>query len=103
MYGGPKAGIEKRPILFGNAGTNVSVSGANWLIHTASGNDAIAALDGGTGLNFLTGGSGADTVFFDARGATAAIWSTVVGFGADDAATLWGVSDAGFTLAWAED
>ena len=51
-------------------------------------------LDGGTGSNFLTAGAGTDTVFVDARGATADTWSTVAKFHGGDAATLWGVSAA---------
>src|ERR1044071_2926371 len=70
--------------------------------------DAIAVtsgtnvLDGGTGSNFLVGGSGTDTFFVDDRGASADIWSTVVGFHAGDAATIWGVTPQDFSLDWAD-
>jgi Ca2+-binding RTX toxin-like protein len=57
-------------------------------------------LDGGTASNFLTGGSGTDTFFVDDRGAAADIWSTVVGFHAGDAATIWGVTPQDFSLDW---
>ena len=59
-------------------------------------------LDGGTGSNFLTGGSGTDTFFVDDRGPTADIWSTVNGFHAGDAATIWGVTPQDFTLSWVD-
>jgi serralysin len=59
-------------------------------------------LDGGTGSNFLTGGSGADTFFVDDRAAPADIWSTVAGFHAGDAATIWGVTPQDFGLAWVD-
>jgi serralysin len=60
-------------------------------------------LDGGTGSNFLTGGSGSDTFFVDDRGHSADIWSTVVGFHAGDSATIWGVTPDDFGLAWMND
>lgn len=41
-----------------------------------------------------------DTFFVDDRGPPADIWSTVVGFGAGDAATIWGVTPQDFNLAW---
>ena len=74
----------------------------------AAATDAIAAnsginvLDGGTGSNFLTGGSGTDTFFVDDRGPTADIWSTVNGFHAGDAATIWGVTPQDFGLTWVD-
>ena len=60
-------------------------------------------LDGGTGSNFLTGASGFDTFFVDARGATLPIWGTVSSFGKGDATTFWGVSVASHTLDWLDD
>ena len=77
-------------------------------MHSGGGEDAIAVasgtnvLDGGTGSNFLTGGSGTDTFFVDDRGPTADIWSTVNGFHAGDAATIWGVAPQDFTLSWVD-
>ena len=87
---------------------NISVCTPDWFITSGSGNDAIAVssgtnvLDGGTGSNFLTGGSGTDTFFVDDRGPTADIWSTVNGFHAGDAATIWGVMPQDFGLAWVD-
>jgi Ca2+-binding RTX toxin-like protein len=46
-------------------------------------------LDGGTGSNFLVGGTGSDTFFTDARGALV-VWNTLNNFHAGDMATLWG-------------
>jgi Ca2+-binding RTX toxin-like protein len=57
-------------------------------------------LDGGSGSNFITGGSGADTFFVDDRAAPTDIWSTVDNFRAGDAATVWGVTAQDFGLAW---
>ena len=80
----------------------------NWFVHSGGGEDAIAVasgtnvLDGGTGSNFLTGGSGTDTFFVDDRGPTADIWSTVNGFHAGDAATIWGVTPQDFILSWVD-
>ncbi len=109
FYTGPVAGIEREFVLLTPENLTVAVAGPNWFIHSGSGDDAIAVaggtnvLDGGTGSNFLTGASGADTFFVDARGATAPIWSTVNGFSSGDAATLWGVSKAAFALDWFDD
>ena len=107
-YAGPVAGLEHQYINITSDGLNIAASSPNWFIHSGSGEDAIAAssgtnvLDGGTGSNFLTGGSGTDTFFVDNRGATADIWSTVVGFHAGDAATIWGVTPQDFALAWVD-
>jgi Ca2+-binding RTX toxin-like protein len=56
-------------------------------------------LDGGTGSNFLVGGSGSDTFFVDDRGATADIWSTMSNFHSGDAATVWGITPQDFNIA----
>ena len=105
-YTGPVAGIEKEFILITPSNINASASGSNWFIRSGSGNDALAAhggrnvLDGGSGSNFLVGGSGEDTFFLDAREAASDIWSTVLGFGKSDSATVWGVSQDAFTISW---
>ena len=107
-YVGPVSGLQKEYVIITNDSINVAVTTDNWFIHTGSGDDAIAVssginvLDGGTGSNFLTGGSGSDTFFVDDRVATADIWSTVVGFHAGDAATIWGVTPHDFGLAWVD-
>jgi hypothetical protein len=103
-YPGPVAGLLHQYINTTSDNINITASSADWFIHSGSGEDAIAAssgtnvLDGGTGSNFLTGGNGTDTFFVDNRGATADIWSTVVGFHAGDSATVWGVTPQDFAL-----
>jgi serralysin len=107
-YTGPVSGLQNEYINITSDSLNISVSTPNWFIHSGGGNDAIAAssginvLDGGTGSNFLTGGSGTDTFFVDDRGPTADIWSTVSGFHAGDAATIWGVTPQDFSLTWVD-
>ena len=108
-YAGPVGGVEKELILLTSENLVIAVAGANWFIRSDNGDDAIAVaggtnvLDGGTGSNFLTGASGFDTFFVDARGATLPIWSTVNDFGKGDAATLWGVAESTHTLTWLDN
>lgn len=107
-YTGPVAGLTHELLLTGAGNTNVTSFAANSFIRTGAGNDAIDVsaaggnnvLDGSTGSNFLTGGSGSDTFFVDDRNPAAAIWSTIAGFHAGDTATIWGVTQAGFTIDW---
>jgi Ca2+-binding RTX toxin-like protein len=107
-YSGPVAGLQEQYINITPDSLNISVITPNWFLHSGAGEDAIQAnggtnvLDGRTGSNFLTGGSGTDTFFVDDRAATADIWSTVVGFHAGDAATIWGVTPQDFGLTWAD-
>ncbi len=88
---------------------NIAAIAPNVFIHTGSGNDGVTLLsgqnvvDGGMGSNFLVGGTGTDTFFVDARGATSDTWSTVAGFHSGDAATLFGVSKGDQTLNWVDD
>ncbi len=105
-YTGPVTGLQEQYVNITSDGLNISVSTPDWFIHSGSGTDAIAVnsgtnvLDGGTGSNFLSGGSGTDTFFVDDRSASSDIWSTVSGFHAGDAATIWGVTPQDFGLAW---
>ena len=109
-YLGPVAGLTDELILATSDKINVTANIPNVFIHTGSGDDALNVssasgnnvLDGGTGSNFLVGGNGMDTFFVDDRAAPADIWSTVVGFGAGDAATIWGVTPQDFDLAWVD-
>jgi hypothetical protein len=107
-YTGPAHDLEYEYISITHDSLNITCVTPNWFIHSGSGDDAIAVssgsnvLDGGTGSNFLTGGSGTDTFFVDDRVATADIWSTVAGFHAGDAATIWGVTPQDFGLAWVD-
>ena len=108
-YNGPVDGLFAQYINVTSDNLSLAAGVDNVFLHTGSGTDAIAArggsnvLDGGTGSNFLTGGSGTDTFYVDDRGASAAIWSTVVGFHKGDAATIWGVSPTGFALDWSDN
>jgi Ca2+-binding RTX toxin-like protein len=105
-YSGPVAGLQEQYVNITSDSLNISVSTPDWFIHSGSGTDAIAVnsgtnvLDGGTGSNFLSGGSGTDTFFVDDRSASSDIWSTVSGFHAGDAATIWGVTPQDFGLTW---
>jgi Ca2+-binding RTX toxin-like protein len=107
-YTGPAHDLEYEYISITHDSLEITCVTPNWFIHSGSGDDAIAVssgsnvLDGGTGSNFLTGGSGTDTFFVDDRVATADIWSTVAGFHAGDAATIWGVTPQDFGLAWVD-
>jgi hypothetical protein len=106
FYDGPVAGLDKEVILLTSENLNAVVSTDNWFIRAGSGMDALTAnggrnvLDGGAGSNFLTGADGEDSFFLDARGATADIWSTIVGFGREDSVTVWGISPETATLEW---
>lgn len=105
-YTGPVAGIGRQVVLVIPDKLNITASSPNVFIHSGSGDDAINVskaggnniLDGSTGSNFLTGGSGNDTFYLDDRGLTADVFSTVVGFHAGDNASVFGVSLKDFTL-----
>jgi RTX calcium-binding nonapeptide repeat (4 copies) len=107
-YVGPVAGVQSDYINVTSDSLAISAGTPGWFIHSGGGQDAITVtsgtnvLDGGTGSNFLTGGSGRDTFFVDDRGPTADIWSTVNNFHAGDSATVWGITQAGFNIAWAD-
>jgi serralysin len=107
-YTGPVAGITDEYIRITSDNLNITALSSNVFLHSGSGTDALVAsggtnvLDGGTGSNFLTGGSGTDTFFVDDRGATADIWSTVNSFRGGDSATVWGVTQNDFNLAWTD-
>jgi hypothetical protein len=107
-YSGPVAGLQWEYINISTDNLNVTATAPNAFIHTGSGEDAINVgqvngdnvLDGGTGSNFLVGGSGQDTFFVDDRGPGSDIWSTVVNFHSGDAATVWGVTASDFNMSW---
>lgn len=110
-YTGPVAGLTNECIKITPDNVNITAITPNSFIHTGSGEDAIDVskaggtnvLDGGTGSNFLVGGSGQDTFFADARGSTADIWSTIVGFHPGDSATIWGLTKDDFQLSTADN
>ncbi len=61
----------------------------------ANGNNV---LDGSTGSNFMTGGTGNDTFYMDDRDPTAPIFSTIVNFHSGDNATVFGVNESDFAV-----
>jgi Ca2+-binding RTX toxin-like protein len=85
---------------------NISVTTPNWFIHSGGGTDAIDVskagganvLDGSTGSNFMTGGSGNDTFFLDDRSPASDVFSTVVGFHSGDNATVFSVNPSDFIV-----
>jgi len=87
-YTGPVAGLQEQLVDITADSLNITVTTPNWFIHSGTGTDAINVsraggnnvLDGSTGSNFLTGGSGNDTFFLDDRSPRADVFSTVVGF-----------------------
>ncbi len=105
-YTGPVPGLQHEYINITTDSLNITAAVPNSFIHTGSGTDAIDVsgvngtnvLDGGGGSNFLVGGTGHDTFFLDARGATSNIFSTVENFHAGDDATIFGVDAKDFTF-----
>jgi hypothetical protein len=103
---GPVAGISTDIILATSDNINVTARIPNVFIHTGSGDDAIDVSgvngnnieDGGTGSNFLVGGTGNDTFYVDDRNAPSNIWSTVKGFHSGDNATIFGVTAKDFII-----
>ena len=92
--GGPDY-LQAQYIYAGSDSLALSTQRANVFVHSGSGSDAIAVssgqnvLDGGLGSNFMTGGSGNDTFFTDAR-APGVVWNTLINFHSGDQATLFG-------------
>ena len=105
-YTGPLSYLSDEFIDVNPENLDLTATTPNVFLHSGPGEDALTVLsgqnvlDGGTGSNFLTDGSGTDTDFVDARGATKDIWSTMNNFSAGDSATVFGVTQAEFT-SWA--
>jgi hypothetical protein len=105
-YSGPVTGIAKQLVLITPDNLNITAQVPNVFIHSGAGTDAIDVskvngnniLDGSTGSNFLTGGTGADTFFLDDRSPVADVFSTIVNFHAGDNATIFGVNQTNFKL-----
>ena len=105
-YPGPIPGIVRELIDITPDNLNIVANTPNVFIHSGSGDDAINVskangnniLDGSSGSNFLTGGTGNDTFFLDTRDATTETFSTVVNFHSGDNATVFGVNASDFTL-----
>ena len=108
-YTGPVRGIDHQFIDITPQSLSTAALTPGLFIHTGSGNDAVALLsgtnvvDGGTGSNFLTAGTGADTFFVDARNAAKDVWTTVSRFHHGDSVTFWGISPASRTFNWFDD
>lgn len=104
-YSGPVSGIVTQIVRVTPDNLNVLALTPNVFIHSGSGTDALDVsrlngnniLDGSTGSNFMTGGTGLDTFFLDDRGLAADVFSTIVNFHSGDNATVFGVSQTNFT------
>lgn len=97
-YTGGVVGLTDEFIFPTPENINIASTLPSAFIRTGSGNDAITVfsgrnvIDAFTGSNFLTGGSGQDTFFLDARGG-GVTWDSIVGFGVGDEVTLFGYID----------
>ena len=102
--GGPSY-LQAQYIYGGSDSQALSTQQPNVFIHSGSGTDAIAVssgqnvLDGGLGSNFMTGGSGIDTFFTDAR-APGVVWNTLINFHSGDQATLFGFTAGISSYRW---
>ncbi|HEX2944097.1 MAG TPA: hypothetical protein VHO91_23785, partial [Rhodopila sp.] len=110
-YSGPETGLDSQYTYTVADNINVLALKPNSFIRTGSGMDGINVseaggnniLDGSTGSNFLIGGTGHDTFFVDARGASSPVWSTAVNFHSGDDLTIWGVTQQDFSLLWLDN
>ena len=111
QYTGPVAGLQQEYIYPAHDAVNIITTSDDWFLKGGPLDDAIQAhggynvLDGSTGSNFLTGGSGTNTFFVDDRGPPADIWSTVNGFHQGDDATVFGMVPApdNSNFQWVDD
>lgn len=105
-YTGSVKGLTNQYINVTSDSLNIAATSPGWFIHGGSGINSISVssgtniVDGGSSSSFLTGGTGADTFYADARGPATQFWDTVNNFQAGDTTTIWGVTQAGFNLAW---
>ncbi|HYZ20974.1 MAG TPA: SGNH/GDSL hydrolase family protein [Rhodopila sp.] len=105
VYTGPVLGPLEQYVNITQDNLYIAVSSPNWFINAGSGTNALAVSSGTNvlatvGSAFLTGGTGTDTFYVDARSAGAASWSTIANFHAGDSLTLWGVTPGDFTLSY---
>jgi hypothetical protein len=108
-YTGPAVGLTNEFIDLSPDNLDIAATTPNSFIYTGLGDDAINVsqvggnniLDATGASNFLVGGSGDDTFFLNDYNPAAPIWSTLVNFHAGDAATVWGVIPADFSISWA--
>jgi hypothetical protein len=114
-YAGPVSGIirqyvvQSENVAISPDNLNITALRANVFIHSGSGTDALDVsnvggtniLDGGTGSNFLVGGTagnGSDTFFVDDRNPTKDVFSTVKNFHSGDDATIFGVNSTDYAF-----
>jgi hypothetical protein len=98
-YTGSVPGVQQQYIFTGTDSVNITVNSPNWfLAATGPGNDGIMVFGGrnvidvGVGSNFVTVGSGIDSVSVDDRNPSTDIWTTIAGFHAGDDATVLGIA-----------
>jgi hypothetical protein len=106
-YNGPVAGLQHQFTSLSTDSLNITSVVPNAFIHTGSGDDGIDVshanganiLDGGTGSTFMTGGTGNDIFYMDARETSAApVFSSILNFHSGDNATVWGVNATDFKM-----
>jgi hypothetical protein len=107
-YTGPTPGLSIQFTDLSSDNLNIAALTPAVFIYSGTGEDGIDVTHGGGnntldasgGNNFLAGGSGNDTFFLNDLYSTTPIWSTVLNFHAGDAATIWGVTPADFSVSW---
>jgi hypothetical protein len=107
-YTGPTSGLTTEFADLSPDNLNIAALTPNVFIYSGTGEDGINVsqaggnntLDASGGNNFLVGGGGDDTFFLNDLYSTTPIWSTVLNFHAGDAATIWGVAPADFSVSW---
>jgi hypothetical protein len=106
VYTGPVAGLQHQYINITADSLNITSTVPNAFLRSGSGTDGLNVslangdnvLDGSTGSNFLTGGTGNDTFYIDNRNPTSPIFSTIVNFHTGDNATVFGVNATDFKV-----
>ncbi|MGD0104905.1 MAG: NF038122 family metalloprotease [Rhodopila sp.] len=108
-YSGPLAGITQDVIIASSDNIDITAYAPNSLIDVGgNGMDAINVGPAGgnnvievaAGSDFLIGGTGDDTFSLDDRSPAGNTWSSILNFHSGDAAVLWGVTIADFSVAW---
>ena len=105
-YTGPVAGLQSQIIDITTDSLNITALVPNVFLRSGSGTDGLNVsvangnnvLDGSTGSNFLTGGTGNDTFYMDDRAPTSPVFSTIVNFHSGDNATVFGVNATDFHI-----
>ena len=116
-YVGPVAGLQRQyyvttdnPAITAH-NLNITAVTPNVFIHSGPGTDGIDVskvngnniIDGGTGSNFLTRGTGNDIFYLDNRAPDSPIFSTIKNFHTGDSATVWGVNATDFKITQLEN